>query len=189
MTLIELMIVVTIIATIASIGTSMYGSALLSARFIKAKSELRTISLAISTYQSTHQFELPRTLADAGHGNRLDPWGFPYMYLNFHTGTGSGMQYVTEAGLIDPVAVARIKGVRLGGQGTVGAVTDAAPLDLTLIDEHKRKDRLLFPLNSDYDLFSVGPNGVSALSLGEKVSLDDVIRANDGNYFGLASKY
>ena len=189
MTLVELMIVVTIIATIASIGTSMYGSALLSARFIKAKQELRMISLAITTYQSQHQFELPPTLADAGHGGRLDPWGFPYMYLNFHTGTGSAMQYVTEAGLIDPVAVARIKGVMLGGRGMVGAVTDAPALDLALIDEHKRKDRLLFPLNSDYDLFSVGPNGLSALSLGESVSLDDVIRANDGNYFGLASKY
>jgi general secretion pathway protein G len=47
----------------------------------------------------------------------------------------------------------------------------------------------MFPLNSDYDLFSLGADGRTTVSLGESVGLDDVIRANNGGYFGVASEY
>lgn len=53
----------------------------------------------------------------------------------------------------------------------------------------RRRDRYLFPLNTDYDLFSLGPDRRTAVSLGEGVGLDDVIRANNGGYFGTASDY
>lgn len=52
-----------------------------------------------------------------------------------------------------------------------------------------RKDRFLVPINSDYDLYSVGPDGKSASALTAKISHDDIIRANDGAYFGPASEY
>jgi general secretion pathway protein G len=52
-----------------------------------------------------------------------------------------------------------------------------------------RKDKSLVPLNSDYDLYSMGKDGESKQSLAPKVSHDDIIRANDGGYFGLASMY
>lgn len=52
-----------------------------------------------------------------------------------------------------------------------------------------RKDAELVPLNSDFDLYSLGPDGVSALALPAPPSLDDVVRAADGAYIGLAANY
>ncbi|MBI2357737.1 MAG: prepilin-type cleavage/methylation domain-containing protein [Deltaproteobacteria bacterium] len=52
-----------------------------------------------------------------------------------------------------------------------------------------RKDRFLVPLNSDYDLYSKGPDGRSRPPLTARDSWDDIIRANDGGYVGLASDY
>ena len=52
-----------------------------------------------------------------------------------------------------------------------------------------RKDRFLVPINSDYDLYSMGPDGKSVSPLTAKASRDDIIRANDGQYIGLASEY
>ncbi len=52
-----------------------------------------------------------------------------------------------------------------------------------------RKDRNLVPINSDYDLYSMGRDGLSKPPLTAKPSRDDVIRANDGAFVGLASDY
>jgi general secretion pathway protein G len=52
-----------------------------------------------------------------------------------------------------------------------------------------RKDKNLHPLNSDFDLYSIGPDGKTNLPLTAKASHDDIIRANDGGYFGVASNY
>jgi general secretion pathway protein G len=52
-----------------------------------------------------------------------------------------------------------------------------------------RKDRFLVPLNSDYDLYSMGKDGESVPPLTAKVSQDDILRANDGAFIGLASTY
>ena len=52
-----------------------------------------------------------------------------------------------------------------------------------------RKDRNLVPINTDYDLYSMGPDGKSAGPLTAKSSQDDIIRAANGSYIGLASDY
>jgi general secretion pathway protein G len=52
-----------------------------------------------------------------------------------------------------------------------------------------RKNKNLVPINSDFDLYSVGKDGDSSGPLTAGVSRDDVIRANDGRYYGLASRY
>jgi general secretion pathway protein G len=52
-----------------------------------------------------------------------------------------------------------------------------------------RKDKNLHPINSGYDLYSKGADGASNLALTAKASRDDVIRANDGGYLGLAANY
>lgn len=52
-----------------------------------------------------------------------------------------------------------------------------------------RKDRFLVPLNSDFDLYSMGKDGLSVPPITAKESQDDIIRASDGNYVGLASQF
>jgi general secretion pathway protein G len=245
-TLLELMIVVSILAIIAGIGVPQYVSALRIARLGKAKHELVTISHAIDAYAAANEGHLPLSLYQVGFGGRGDPWGVPYCYLNYADGTGDGLQWAIGAGLVDPSAV---KGLSSGGGGGGGEegliapggggtgkrvgflpmpqapmVTPAAsraaasmivgnvgravtpnevdalassmatngsfsmftsiPVEMT-----RRRDRYMFPLNTDYDLFSLGPNGRTSVSLGESMGQDDVIRANDGGFFGLASDY
>ena len=52
-----------------------------------------------------------------------------------------------------------------------------------------RKDKNTNPLNSDFDLYSVGKDGDSKLPLSPKVSWDDVIRARDGRFVGLGKDF
>jgi general secretion pathway protein G len=52
-----------------------------------------------------------------------------------------------------------------------------------------RKDQFMVPLNSDYDLYSKGKDGRTQAQISLPFSLDDVIRANDGAFLGLAAKY
>lgn len=52
-----------------------------------------------------------------------------------------------------------------------------------------RKDKNLHPINSDYDLYSKGPDGLSVAPLTAMASRDDIIRANDGAFIGVAVDY
>ena len=52
-----------------------------------------------------------------------------------------------------------------------------------------RKDKKLVPINSDYDLYSKGKDGLTAAPLTTKASQDDIVRANDGAFVGLAADY
>ena len=53
----------------------------------------------------------------------------------------------------------------------------------------ERKDRFLVPLNSDYDLYSMGADGQSVGPITAAKSQDDIIRASNGAYVGLASQF
>ena len=53
----------------------------------------------------------------------------------------------------------------------------------------RRKDHALVPLNSTYDLYSKGKDGTSQPALTSSASGDDIVRANDGGFFGRASTY
>ena len=52
-----------------------------------------------------------------------------------------------------------------------------------------RKDKFMVPLNTDYDLYSVGADGASVAPLSAAKSQDDVIRALNGGFVGLASNF
>jgi general secretion pathway protein G len=54
---------------------------------------------------------------------------------------------------------------------------------------HARKDHSLVPINTDFDLYSMGPDGRSAPPLTARDSRDDIVRANDGKFVGVASEY
>lgn len=52
-----------------------------------------------------------------------------------------------------------------------------------------RKDGKLNPINTDYDLYSLGKDGRTALPLRSKHARDDIVRANNGDYVGLGEDY
>ena len=143
-TLIETLIVIAIIATLATIAVPSLHRVVTTSRNQAASEEMRQVQNEIMNYQARHG-ELPDSLDDLGKGPILDPWGRPYQYLKIANNTK--------------------------GKGKL------------------RKDRFLVPLNSDYDLYSMGEDGQSRPALTAKASRDDIVRANDGGFFGLASEY
>jgi general secretion pathway protein G len=64
-------------------------------------------------------------------------------------------------------------------------------VDLTSIEgkDKARKDHFLVPINTDFDLYSKGRDGDSTGPLTAKASQDDIIRAGDGQYVGIAEAF
>lgn len=141
-TLIEIMVAVAIVATLAGIAIPSYSDYLDRAQITKAVSEIHMLGLEIRAYDISNG-NLPNDLADIGRDTLMDPYGNPYQYGNY--------------AVIPP------------GQ--------------------RRKDQFLVPINSDFDLYSMGPDGNSVPPLTAAMSRDDIIRANDGGYLGVASDY
>jgi len=53
----------------------------------------------------------------------------------------------------------------------------------------KRKDRSLVPINTDFDLYSMGPDGRSVGPLTAPQSRDDIVRAANGRFIGIAADF
>ena len=142
-TIAELIIVITIIGILSSIGLSVYKHFIDRARNTRAIAEIRMYEKEIVKFLNDTE-RLPDAFAELGLGVTLDPWKNPYQYINFDTSPGA---------------------------------------------EDDRRTKGENPLNTDYDLYSMGKDGVSEPALTEDVSKDDIIRADDGGYTGLASAY
>lgn len=52
-----------------------------------------------------------------------------------------------------------------------------------------RKDKNLVPINTDFDLYSMGEDGASVPPLTAKPSQDDIVRANNGNFVGFGRDF
>ncbi len=53
-------------------------------------------------------------------------------------------------------------------------------------NNHCRKNKEVHPINTDFDLYSMGKNRKSTKPITSEPSWDDIIRAYDGAYIGLA---
>ncbi len=158
-TLIEMMMAVSILGMIGAIAFPSLQTSVYQARVTRAIGDISTLQVDIATFEASGN-GLPETLADVGRATLLDPWGNPYQYLNFHLDAASG-------------GSGKGKGGGGGGAHPPGA----------------RKDRFLVPINSFYDLYSMGQDGKTAAALTAAVSKDDIVRANDGGFIGLGAKY
>ncbi len=56
-------------------------------------------------------------------------------------------------------------------------------------DDKKRRDHKENPINTLYDLYSKGKDGLSKSQLDNKESVDDIVLAHDGAFVGLASDF
>lgn len=52
-----------------------------------------------------------------------------------------------------------------------------------------RRDKNMNPLNSDFDLFSMGPDGQTQKQLTASKARDDIVRAGNGGYVGVAEEH
>ena len=207
-TLVELAIVTAMLTILASLVTVQYRRGVLTAREMVATEEIRDLQEEIELYEHG-QGGLPAALTDLGHGPRIDPWGNPYQYLDFATlpsaggggggsGGGSGGGGSSGGGSSGGGSGAggsggggKGGGAAGGGGGSGGAGGGATGGGGSGGGGNggKRKDRFIVPLNSTFDLYSMGPEGESVAPLTAKASRDDVIRANDGEFVGPARNY
>ena len=134
MTMIELLAVLGVMSSLASISIPKYRAIAEGAKRARAIGDLKTIQTTIDTRDS-----LPDDLLSIGV-TLIDPWGQPYQYAKF---------------------------------------PNSPP----------RVDRFGVQVNSTYDLYSLGADGVSSNSLNAASSFDDLVRANDGGFLALASRY
>ena len=84
-TMIEIMVVIAIIGTLAAIAVPNYMSYRNRAQKSDAISEIRILEIAISEYLDENG-QLPDSLDDLGLGDLKDPWGNPYEYLRIDGG-------------------------------------------------------------------------------------------------------
>jgi general secretion pathway protein G len=174
-TLLELLVVIAIMGTLASIAVPCYRNMLGEARGNIAVNDIKNLQMEIDLFKSENG-RLPDCLDELPGGNKLDPWGNPYQYLNYDAtekekGGGSEKEKGGGGGS------EKVKGGECTSNSDGGG------------KEKQRKDRFLHPLNMDYDLYSMGEDGKSSAPLTAKASHDDIIRANDGQYIGVAANY
>ena len=142
-TLVEVLIVVSIVGILAALASTSYERYREKVRVSQAVVDIGAMSTAIKLFENDAR-ELPGSLGEVGWANRLDPWGRPYEYYDLASKKGNG---------------------------------------------RARKDKKLAPLNSDFDLYSTGKDGQSKAPLVTPVSRDDVVRARDGKFIGLAKDF
>ncbi len=154
LTIVELVIAMAIVVTLAGIGVPAYSKYRENSRIAQAIVEIRTLEQDILTHEG-FAGRLPDSLAEVGRADLRDPWGYPYQYLSSYSGSWK---------------------------------TD------------HRKDAFLNPINPPYpknppyqvhsfDLFSLGRDGKTKDQLNNKDSQDDIVRAVNGGYVGLASEF
>lgn len=225
-TIVELAIVMVIVGALAGLAVPAYLGYLDKARLTRCIAEIRYIARAVDSYHTAYDV-YPNTLAEAGAGDMVDPWGNAYAYLNIAaltlpgSGSGAGSGGTSPTGGTDPStptastpsssgggaapsssAAPAPSGAGVGGSSSPASKKSsptsfwfepdsayaAAPLS-TGRPTQPRKDRFLHPINSDYDLYSVGKDGETVIPLTARPSHDDVIRANDGSFVGLAVEF
>ncbi len=166
-TLVELVVAVGVTGVLASVAVSGYLGYVEKARVVRAVAEIASIRRAIEVrkaFDDSGQLDYPSSLEEVGSEHMIDPWGNPYEYLKIFGGLPPGMTRRSDT--LPPVAA--------NGGGGPPVMSQA------------RKDKFLVPVNSDYDLYSRGADGLTKRQLDAMVSLDDVVRARDGAYVGLA---
>ncbi len=148
-TLIELMIVIAMVCTLAGIAMPAYIIYIDKAKVALAKSEIILIEKEIITFVLEND-RYPDDLSEIGLQDMLDPYGNPYQYQR--------STYIDKNGKVKKA-------------------------------KQCRKDHNLVPVNTDFDLYSMGKDGESVAPFTAKKSRDDIVRANNGQFIGIVSAY
>lgn len=113
------------------------------ARVAAAIGLLGEINIKVDMFDLNHN-RIPTSLDEIDVSTTVDPWGNPYIFLNFTDVEGNGP---------------------------------------------KRKDHNMVPVNSYFDVYSMGPDGKTATPFTSIPGGDDIVIANNGQYVGVACEY
>ncbi len=214
-TLIEVMIAVAIAGILTSLAIPTYTDFLYKARIAKAVAELHGLAKEVQGFTLTTQ-QYPDTLAQIGRSTLLDPWGHPYQYYRINCGPATighldqpdrpghgsdkqivpvtgptpapfhGERILLTVGTTQPQRLIQLVAGSGGGSNARGSGGGGSPCGGV---GGARKDRFLVPINSDFDLYSMGRDGQTAAPLTANKSHDDILRASDGGFYGLAANF
>jgi general secretion pathway protein G len=160
-TLVELMIGLLIVATLAAIAVPLTADYIHQANVARTIVEIRMLAKEIRIFDMEEGCypgggcaegpEMLESMQEIGRDNFLDPWGTPYQYRNLAQGPLTG-----------------------GGK-----------------PQFCRRDKSFNPLNDDFDLYSVGPDREvpTHKQITVNKGADDIVRAYNGRYVGEGSKY
>jgi general secretion pathway protein G len=128
------------------------------------------LSIAVPAYQSyVQRAQTAAAIADIGQIQML-----VYRYASANNGTlPPDLPTIGMDTKVDPWGSPYYYHTTVGGTG----------------NGVSRKDKSLHPINTDFDLYSSGPDRKSVAALTAKPSQDDIIRANDGSFVGAAANY
>jgi general secretion pathway protein G len=213
----ELMIAVAIIGILGGIAVPGYLAYLDKARIARTIAEIRHIEKSIKlAYATTDRY--PGSLAEVSADKILDPWGTPYQYYNPNAGLAAesitrdqvfaawtwfspATAHATPAnqgqgngGNKDNRGSEKSRGgnSQNAGRRNPGDAANDANSNGSGSPQSSggsRKDRFGVSLNTDFDLYSMGKDRSSTDSLATPSSYDDILRANDGAFVGLASDF
>lgn len=208
-TLVELMLAVTIVGVLAALAAPNYLDFVEKARVAKTISELHTLAKEIKGY-ARGAAHYPNTLADIGRHAWLDPWGSPYQYYKINCGAIRDLGSLARLKLrkkSNPQGIPTADSIFTHSDGpTSFAVDSGNHRDLLHVVQGgggngdgggphcggvggARQDRFLIPINSDFDIYSMGKDKDTVAQLNPSQSHDDVIRASDGGFYGLAKNF
>jgi general secretion pathway protein G len=204
-TLIELMLAVAIVGILSALAMPNYFAFIEKAKIARTIAELNSLTKELQGFGFSFE-QFPDSLAQINRNTQLDPWGNPYQYYRINCGAA----IIGRLDNLEPPAS--------GSAGLVLPVSVVPPPDETSVSfavdagDHQglihltqgggggggppcggiggaRKDRFLVPINSDFDLYSMGKDGNTFLPLTAPQSHDDIIRANDGGFYGMAAYF
>lgn len=167
-TLIELMAAMGIVFVLASMAVVSFKGMREKARVALAIADIKNMYNAILAFDEENE-RYPSTLnelvPDYYKKIPLDPWGSPYKFLNFSA--PSQKKENNEKGKSDHES-------HNENDSNMG---------------QRRKDGPIVPINTQFDLYSIGPDKKTSPSIRSSTGRDDVILANDGAFIGVAADY
>ncbi len=195
--LVEMTVVMSIMTIMVLMAVPIYSSAMDVAEETTAIEDIKAISSAVDTFRMNNG-ELPKTLVQIGMNNKKDPWGRFYVYKTIESpsdghGGGHGGGHASMPA-INPTYEKNKDGsvsVDFDGDGVVDLVV--SDLSAEIIDKVARARKFLdatnTPVNTDYDLYSMGPDGDSAEKLTSPENQDDIIRGRNGDFVDRVERY
>ncbi len=183
-TLIEILITISIVATLSLIVSSAYSGYQETAKNARAREQIQALAFLLDAYAFDNDGEYPASLSEVDNGNLRDPWGNPYIYLNLKKTSNSNNSDDTASDSCGDGSMMGMEGGSSMEHGNSSSCNGGGSNT-----GEARKDGNLVPINTNFDLYSMGKDGKSKPPLRAKDSLDDIIYANDGDYIGLASDY